>query len=272
LALQLAGAIWILRSGCAEARGCSPLLALVAWAAMVQAAQLVVAFGLWWTALRPGGGPLRPSVTLVRAMLWRAAPFAAASLLGAIQLRSSPLLLGYLRGPAEVGLFAAAWRFSEAAKLIPNGIFNAAFSAFAAHAQSAGAGVLFRAFQRVLAVLAVGLALLLVVFAQPVLHLTFGPEFLPAASTLVWLGIGLVPALWNGAMEVYLYAAGDEAYAARLGALGTLVQVAASLPLIAGLGASGAAIAVVLGEVVLWLPLRARTLSRLAETKSAAEA
>src|SRR6185295_15400127 len=98
-------------------------------------------------------------------------------------------------GAAEVGLFSAAWRFSEAAKLIPTGLFNAAFPAFAANpgvgADDAG---VWRSFNRMWGVGLVG-TVGLAFGAQPLIALTYGAEFLPAAQALLWLAIGLIPSL-----------------------------------------------------------------------------
>ncbi len=246
---QLIGAAWIVRAPVGW-----PVWSLMTLAAGAQIVQSLIALGLWWVRLKPRGGAPRPSFRLTTDMLRMAVPFAAAGALSAIQMRSSPLLLGYLSGAAAVGWFGAAARFGEAAKLIPNGIFGAVFPALAA-----GDGPrLLRGFQRALWVMAVGMALILILFAAPILRLTYGPAFLPAAATLVWLGLGLVPSLLNGGIELYLYAAGDEAYATRLSAVAVAVQVIASLPLISFFGASGAAAGIALGEVVIWWPLRRR--------------
>src|SRR5262249_3913604 len=86
-----------------------------------------------------------------------------------------------------------------------------------------------------------------------------GPAFLPAAPVLVWMGLGLIPAMMNSSIEVYLYASGDEAYAVRFTWVRALVQLAAGLPLIMAQGAVGAAIAMALAEAVVWLPLRRRS-------------
>jgi len=59
-------------------------------------------------------------------------------------------------------------------------------------------------------------------------------------------------------MEVYLFATGDEKYATRLGLLGLIVQILVSIPLMFFHGASGAAIGVLISELVIWLPLMKR--------------
>jgi O-antigen/teichoic acid export membrane protein len=186
-------------------------------------------------------------------------------------MRSGPLLLGYLRGEAEVGWFGAASRLSEAAKLIPNGLFAAAFPAFAATASAGRTDLLWKSLGRVLVPLTLALALGLSLGARPALRLAYGPPFLPAETALIWLSLCLVPNLLNGGMEVYLYAAGDEVYALELGTLAVGIQILTSLPLITWFGASGAAVAMLLGEVAIWWPLRCRVRRRI-ETPAEARA
>ncbi len=236
--------------------------ALVAIAAAVQTVQLVAAAGIWSVRWASRAGRLRPTWPLMRTMLRRTWPFAAASLVGALQMRSGPLLLGYLRDQADVGWFGAASRLSEAAKLIPNGLFAAAFPAFAATASAGRTDLLWKSLGRILVPLTLMLTLGLSLGARPALWLAYGTPFLPAETTLIWLSLGLVPNLLNGGMEVYLYAVGDEVYALKLGVIAVGIQIVTSLPLITGFGASGAAVAMLLGELAIWWPLRCRVRQR----------
>jgi len=264
LLLQLIWSVASLRAG-------QGVPALVAIAAAVQTVQLAAAAGLWSVRWGRAGGGLRPTWPLMGTMLRRTWPFAAAGLVGAVQMRSGPLLLGYLRGEAEVGWFGAASRLSEAAKLIPNGLFAAAFPAFAATASAGRTDLLWKSLGRVLVPLTLALALGLSLGARPALRLAYGPPFLPAETALIWLSLCLVPNLLNGGMEVYLYAAGDEVYALELGTLAVGIQILTSLPLITWFGASGAAVAMLLGEVAIWWPLRCRVRRRI-ETPAEARA
>jgi len=255
LLLQLLWSIRVLRSG-------GEVLELIMVAGEVQLIQLLLALGGWWFKLRPIAGPLRIEPHTVRQMVRQSLPFAVAGLVGALQMRSSPLLLGYLRGAAEVGWFGAAARFSESAKLIPNGISGAVFPALAASGNLAAgreaSANLFRMFNRVLVVTALAAAIGLSLFSRGLLGLTYGPDFLQAAWPLVWLALGLIPNLINSGLELYLYANGDEVYVTWLGVVGAIIQVIVGLPLIFLFGASGAAIAMGLGEAAIWFPLRRR--------------
>jgi O-antigen/teichoic acid export membrane protein len=249
---QLAWSAWIIRSG----GGILPLI----WAALtVDFGQLFAATLLWWKRLRPYGGKLEISrADLVRATQ-DSLPFAISALLGAIEARSSVLLLGYVRAETEVGRFGMASRFYEAARLIPNGIYDSAFPIFAAQVSGdANTRLTFRWLSRVILIYTSVVTLTLFFFSRRVIHLTYGDFFLPGAPTLSLLGLTLLPALHNSVMEVYLFATGDEKYATKLGFFGLTFQIATSIPLMIFFGASGAAIGILVGELSIWLPLRRR--------------
>lgn len=250
LVLQLLGSIWILSAG-------GSVLHLIVLATGVQLAQLALAAAIW--------RPTSPGSTLARSwqpvipMIRRSVPFALAGVLANLQTRWSPIALGYLSGQAEVGWFGAAWRLGEVAKLVPHGVFGAALPVFSAEADSRDRHEsLLPAFERALLVLAVGIAVVLIVFAGPILQLTFGADFRPAVWTLVWVGAGVIPTLMNSGRKVYLYAAGRESRALGLTAVALGIQLAISLPLILIFGASGAALSILLGEAAVWRPLRRR--------------
>lgn len=249
LLAQVVGSAWAL-----WALGADSILPLLWVANGVQAGQLALALGMWWLWLRPLGGAMRLSLSGLYPMLRQALPFAVAGLLVTAQARSGALVLGYLRGAVEVGWLGAAWRFSEAAKLIPQGVFGAAFPMFAAGEGAA----LRRVYQRGLLVFALVAALMLILFARPLLTWIYGPAFAPAVAPLIWLGLGLIPLLVNTGMDVYLYAVGDETFVLKWSAVGLAAQVLASLPLAWAFGASGAALAVGLGEALIWWPLHQR--------------
>jgi len=251
--VQLLWSIWIVRSG----GGILPLI----WAALtIDFGQFFVAVLLWWHQLRPTGGELEISRAGIIKMAWDALPFGISAFLGAIESRSSVLLLGYISGETEVGRFGMASRFYEAARLIPNGIYDAVFPAFAA--QKLGEPnrkATFLWLSRVILIYTGIVTLILVLFSRQIIYLTYGSFFLLARPTLSLLGIALLPTLHNAMMEVYLFATGDENYATKLGLFGLTVQIIASIPLVIFHGASGAAIGILCGELAIWLPLQRRT-------------
>lgn len=250
--VQMGWSAWLIRSG-------AGVLPLIGVALTVDFGQLLAAIWLWWNRLRAHGGTLHISWKGTTQMAYDALPFAVSAFLGAIEARSSILLLGYLQGETEVGRFGMAARFFEAARLLPNGIYDAAFPVFAA--QKSGhpnRAVLFQRLSYVIVTYVVMVAPTFVLFSRQIIHFTYGDFFLSAAPALSLLGVALLPTLHNAFLEVYLFATGDEKYATKLGFLGLTVQILASIPLMYCCGAAGAAIGVFIGEVTILLPLRWR--------------
>ncbi len=256
LFLQLLGTFWLLQYN-------TRVLPLIQWLTLINAFQLSLAFVFWLLRLARTGGKISFSVSCCLDTLKEATPFALAGIIGAIQMRSSVILLGYIKGESAIGSFGSAARFTEAAKLIPNGIFDAAFPAFARGDQSAASRMLlFRQLNQAIYIYCFLVALPLVFFSGSIIKWAFGLGFISASPVLVWLGISLFPTLNNAVVEVCLYAIGGEKFAARLGLIGVGVQILTGLPLMYFYGSAGAAAAIFLGEITIWLPLKLR-LNRL---------
>jgi O-antigen/teichoic acid export membrane protein len=184
-------------------------------------------------------------------LLRRAFPFALAAFFAALQNRLSVILLERMATTTEVGYFSAASRFVEAARLIPNAFFGALFPALAAIAVDRL--LLARTFQRGMLYLgAFGIAagIGFSTLALPLLTLTYGGEFAPAALPLQVLGWSLLFGLLRGGRTLYLYALGQESRVNRVNGVVIALQAALSLLLISGAGALGVALAHVLIEIV----------------------
>jgi O-antigen/teichoic acid export membrane protein len=198
-------------------------------------------------------------------LLRRAFPFALAALFAALQTRLSMILLERLATTAEVGYFSAASRFVEAARMIPNAYFGALFPVLSALA--ANPADLARTFRRALwGLTAFGIAagIGFSVLALPLLTLTYGVPFAPAAPVLALLGWSLLLSLLRGGRTLYLYALGQEKRVNRVNAVVIGLQALLSLLLIPPLGALGVAGVHVLIEIaglaLLWRN-QGRTLS-----------
>ncbi|NWG15922.1 MAG: oligosaccharide flippase family protein [Chloroflexi bacterium] len=241
------------------------VLAALAVNTLTSAGQLVAAWWVWrrWFAAHPSNNPLpgyrEGQMWQVYGLLRRAWPFALAAVLAALQLRLNAILLERLTTTGEAGYYAAAARFAEAGRVIPNALFGALFPALAALAADECA--LERTFRRVMPALAAfGAALALVVMplAGVLLNLTYGENFTPAAPVLVIAMWGLLFALLRGGRTLYWYARGREQFTNAVTAITLALQVALALWFIPAHGAVGAALAGLLTEaaalLLLWRP------------------
>ena len=191
-------------------------------------------------------------------LLRRALPFAGAGIVANLDLRVAPLMLGALSTSSAVGLFAAASRFGRFAALAPQAVFGGALPVLS-HEFERDRQATSRVFHKLdLALLGFG-ALpprACIALAPLLLRLAYGPTFAAAAPALMWIGVGLIPALSNSGRKIALYAAGGESAVVRWSAVALVVQVAAAAMLIPMLGSTGAAVGVFIGEAAIWLPLR----------------
>jgi|FLYN01.1.fsa_nt_gi O-antigen/teichoic acid export membrane protein len=207
-----------------------------------------------------GEGERRALPLQTRDLLRRALPFAIAAILAALQTRLSAILLERLASTSEVGYYAAASRFVEAGRMIPNAFFGALFPTLAALALRPEE--LHRAFTRTMwGLLAFGvvLGMAFTLLASPLVNLTFGAAFTPSIIVLQLLMWSLLPGLLRAGRTLYWYALGREEFVNLVTAVTLLLQVTLNLWLIPQQGALGAAGSMVVVEVaalvLLWRPL-----------------
>jgi O-antigen/teichoic acid export membrane protein len=246
----------------------SHLLALLIVATAVQLAQIGSAIVVWRLAF--GDDRVRrPSWAVLSRTVRRALPFAASGIVANLHNRVAPLMLGYLSTQTELGSFAAAARFGTTARLTPGAIFAGALPVLSReYSDDATAGrTAYRSFHIAMIWLAIGTAIPCVLFAPLLVRLVYGRAFVTAAPALIWIGIGLLPALTNSAKKIFLYASGEETLVLQWSAVSLGTQIAAGLALVPPFGSVGAAASIALGEAVIWWPLR-RTLRRSAPPSS----
>ena len=216
------------------------LLAAFAVNTLTSAGQVAAAWWLWRRCFPPPPlPPHSPPITLV-GLLRRAWPFAAAALLAAVQARMGAVLLERLTDTAQAGWYAAAGRFVEAARVLPNAAFGAILPRLAAlNAQESR-----RLFLRTAALItsyALLAALVGNTLAAPIINLTYGAGYEASTAVLRLSLWGLLPLLLRATLTLYAYATRREGLtnAVTLGVIG--VQVALGLAWIPAQGATGAA-------------------------------
>ena len=234
--------------------------------------QLIVAYGMyqrWFVVKQPRAAAIRqPSpADYTRALLKRAWPFALAAILAALQARLGIILLEQLSDTHEVGLYAAASRFVEAGRMIPNAIFGALLPALVSlTARPAAVDRLFSRATLGLSVLSGTTGLVLILLATPLLITTFGEDFQPATPVLQIGALALLPALLRGLRTLYWYALGQEQFVNRITAGTLILQIILMFQLIPQFGALGVVIATPIvesvGLILLWFSVGTRSKSR----------
>jgi O-antigen/teichoic acid export membrane protein len=247
--VQLAGTWWIAgRDG--------GFVALLWLATAVQSAQFLAAVILWGLSRDRHEAVRLPTPTGAAALIRRSVPFALSGLIANAHVRLAPLALGVFAGVEQLALFGAAQRFTTFVKMLPQSAFGGALPVLSREVQAGSADGVRASFERAITAFAIVSATGLALLAPFVVRLAYGQSFTGAAPVLAWLGIGLLPMLTNNARQLYLYAAGHERTATVWSAAALAAQAAGCALLIPAFGAAGAAMAIGIGEALVWWPLR----------------
>jgi len=249
LAAQVGASWWIVHRG-------GGIVPLIGASIATQLAEMATAILLWKAVFGDRAtGMTRPPLL---ATLRRAAPFAITGLVANLQARTAPLMLGYLAAPVELGYFGAASRVGRLAKLTPSAIFAGALPVLSREytRDRDEAQRVSRVLDRILLISSLCGVAVALVFAAPLMRIVFGGSFTAAAPSLLWVAIGLVPALSNSSRKIFLYAAGREATVVAWSLVALTLEIGAAIVLIPVGGSIGAAISVAVGEAAIWMPLR----------------
>ena len=245
--VAMAGAIMVVARGL----GATTMLEV---AIGVKVLQLTAALGLWRVFEGPSLGS--PSVAEGRRLLRRAWPFALLGLVANGQARLAPLLLGVQSSAEQLAYLGAASRLVEALKALPQAALTGVLPVLSAQRAHQEAGRVRAAFHTWLYRFGLVAMATLLLAGYPVLRWSFGVEYLGAWPVLLVLAVAMPPTLSNSAREVYLFAAGREDDVARWSAIALAIQAGLAVLLIPYLGAIGAAVALLVGELFVLSPLR----------------
>lgn len=122
---------------------------------------------------------------LVKDILQTAWPFGLLGIMGAINLNTDIIMVGWLRSATEVGFYSAAQKPIQLAYVIPTLLASSVFPIMARLAKLSPLlvkNILEKAVAGVLLV-ALPIVLLGVIFAGPIIQLLFGADYLPAVNT-----------------------------------------------------------------------------------------
>ncbi|TSC82965.1 MAG: Lipopolysaccharide O-side chain biosynthesis protein (O-antigen transporter) [Parcubacteria group bacterium Gr01-1014_19] len=122
---------------------------------------------------------------LVKDILATAWPFGLMGLMGAINLNTDIIMVGWMRSAAEVGFYSAAQKPVLLLYIIPTLLASSIFPVMARMAKTfpgAVAALLEKAIAGVI-LCAIPVVILGVIFAGPIINILFGPEYFPAINT-----------------------------------------------------------------------------------------
>jgi O-antigen/teichoic acid export membrane protein len=209
--LNVASGAILLALGAAFVRSDSTALTLAAVLLAAQSLAALLAAGLC-AAYLPQSRNMSLRSNNIVSVLRLSAPIAVLGVLGALYQRGGIYLLSLLQGAALTGVFSAALRIVEAAKIGHIAVLSALFPAMSQAPQSEGRayGKIFSASLFGLLGFAALLAAVLFAAARPLVTLLYGSEFNESASALRWLAWMLVPMTISHYLSLRLLAAARE--------------------------------------------------------------
>ncbi len=206
----------------------------------------------WLTHAELGGVGIRFNRAIWRELQTTALPLGLFLVVLNLYSYVDGVMLGVMRGNVETGLYAAAYRTYEGMSYLPSIIASVLTprlsDLFVSHRRE----------HRRVALLglaaSVGLAIIVgaaaYVLATPLLVRLFGAAFAPAASPfrILCLGLPLVFAIW--VLHAIIISVNRETLLVQTALVGLAVNVSLNLYVIPRMGADGAALATVVGELV----------------------
>ena len=225
--------------------------------AFVLARATALVFAAWLTHAELGGVGIRFNGAIWRELQTTALPLGFFLVVLNLYSYVDGVMLGVMRGNVETGLYAAAYRTYEGMSYLP-GIIAAVLTPrlselfVRARDEHRRVALLGLAGSVSLAVLVGAAAYRL---ATPLLVALFGPEFAPAASPfrILSLGLPLVFAIW--VLHAIIISVNRERLLVKTALVGLTVNVSLNLYVIPRMGADGAALATVVGELVSMIVL-----------------
>jgi len=220
--------------------------------AFVLARATALALSAWMTHAHLGGIGLRFDRAIWRELQTTALPLGFFLVVLNLYAYVDGVMLGVMRTDVETGLYTAAYRVYEGMSYAPSVIAAVLTPRLSALAVADRAG------HRRLALvglagstsLAAVVGVLAYRFAGPLMTWLFGEDFAPAAAPfrILCVGLGFVFAIW--VLHAMAISVNRERLLLKTGIIGLVVNVGLNLYLIPNFGASGAALATVVGEGV----------------------
>jgi O-antigen/teichoic acid export membrane protein len=190
--------------------------------------------------------------TLARVALGQSVPIWIGGMLSLLYFKIDTLFVRALAGDAELGAYAAAYKFFEGAHLVPAVVLAVAFPQLArAHTDPERRRTLERTLAACLLGLGIGIGAACYALSSSLVAWVFGPGFHRADASLRILALG-VPLLYlNFGLTHYLVARDRERVTTWLALMMLALTVALDVVLIPRRKGPGAALATVLAEVAL---------------------
>lgn len=243
---------------CAVAAGVTMLVLFWGGASLELLAGATVGGGAMFIFARflVGDAPSLPPVSRVdlQRLVRQAMPFGLSMIGFALYYRIDMVMLHWLRGEAEVGIYSAGYRFLDAVLILAAALGGPFYPRLSSMVERDPQGIrtLLESLWKPMLALTLPLVLLCTFVADPLSITLFGEEFADTGRILKILIWGSVPMVLIAIPNHALNAADLALSLARVYGVSLVVNIIANFLLIPTLGAAGAAISTTLCE---WLTL-----------------
>ncbi|HIH33515.1 MAG TPA: flippase [Candidatus Diapherotrites archaeon] len=190
-----------------------------------------------------------------KSLLFQNIPFALNSFFSSFSGRISTVLLSLLQGSFAVGIYSAAYKFLEGLQALPTLIVMPVYPVMSRYFLSSKAELqkaYYFAF-KLLFILTLPLSFGVSVLALPLVQLLFGSSFSQSMLVLQILVWSIFFTFVNSASSNLLFAADRQKTVALFSGIGAFLTVALSLYLIPKISFTGAATAVLLSSMLVFL-------------------
>lgn len=170
--------------------------------------------------------------------------------------KSDVLMLAPLSNLTEVGLYGVALRatyLQTAPVAVLSTVVTSKIGSAIASGDYGAAKRLFNGSLLFATAVSVPIALILMIFAEPILTLLFGSAYAPAAPALIYLAIGQVGAALNVPTASFMLMSGRQALFGLMTTLGLIANLIGNWFLIPSMGAGGSALATAIAVLLLTL-------------------
>jgi len=225
-------------------------IAMAPLAAVVGSA-LIAGIIAWWLSRTVGAIAVRFDWSIAGPVLRRSLPLAIHSILGLLIFNADLLLLRWLKDSATVGQYVAAYTLISFAINLSVAYGQTLLPSLTALNRSlVEQHALYRRSMLQIGILAVPFSLGGWFLGVEVLTLVFGPDYRPAGQVLALLALSLPASLWRMGPQTLLIAHNRQDALVPVTAISAAVNLVLNLMLIPRYGASGAAGATVVTEVL----------------------
>lgn len=230
----------------------TPDLLLLVWIVALLAALIVAGAAL--TRVLPG--PVAAGGGAGRGWLGEALPFLGIALLGIAGSEAATILLGWLAGPEQAGLFQPIARITPIMTLAADAIAMPLSPRLAASWHLGDRADLLVVIRKAALAATVSTAaiLALILLLLPFILAAFGPEFAGQGEYLWWIAGAQLVNAFVGPAPLLLSIAGEMRHRLAIQLVTFAVQIGISILLIPRLGVEGAALALAAG-IVTWAVL-----------------